>query len=1007
MMDREEYYRFKIYSFFHDPPDKALILKLVNHEERGKKYSEILIGKDFDPDGKLWMHVEEADRFASGLDREIFLKDMEVNFRQNPAIRHPLSGVEINLGEFGPIDKNYENHIAPQRLENLINGILEDEIKPLDSFQKKFLYLWTFLFSRLEEKDKETGYLWRLLPADTRMPNHTIENHISLVSALAPILREGKTPVLLLFTFGPIQSFIETSRKTRDLWASSNILARLSWESCRFIVEEYGPDNLIFPLLRNQPLYRKWLKDTFNIDEGFKEGEEIHASMPNKFLAIVEEDKINEIGERCKKNINEALGKIIKETIQSIEIPVQENDSIELAKEQASQYFESYWVAVPFGKSVDEAEKIIESITGKIDENCVEKKLRNFAEKSSSAYKPSSGIYYGKIYDCLERFLSFRKNLRNFKRTKQDSELKCSLCGEFSPLKLDWKQIYKNKPGLLRKPTGAEERGEELCAICFAKRAYKIRFEKSTARISNTETSKDDKIQKEISPFQPSTSDISFYPFVLEIWKVLKSNDNEKKEKILKAFSQISEEEIDVIDNKFPSALPRIYRIRNLKEKLETEFQNSFEKFLKIPSDLWYAKNQDEIDEEYKPVSSTFWKSFSEVREEICKRILNFEPSPYLAVLKMDGDNMGKWLTGENENTPSFIETLNKQDEPTTTEFSNSGLGNEKRPVTPAIHSQISGIANEFALKISRDVVIFGRDENNQPIWGHLIYSGGDDLLALIPLPWVLKIARMVRLKFCGNAVMAVMKDGPKIIKYDFGKGKGWSHYFRPDMKKGDGDEAGKVVYTMAMGTKAGISAGIAFFHNSTPLTLALEEANNALESCAKHYKWDKYNKNKDAFSISILKRSGENLVTTFPWYLKIDNNHNNCIDATNTLDTIINLLTIFDEKNSKYCLSPSFVNSIESAIEIFKDDKNWWEKQIANLKTINNFDEVDRANLNQLECAIYVSVKRHALEEKRCNVYNAIISLGKISKTLNDFINALHCAVFIARPERLSLKQE
>ena len=58
-----------------------------------------------------------------------------------------------------------------------------------------------------------------LLPADTRVPDHTIWQHLDLTAAFATALQAGEgNPALLTVSFGPVQEFIAQARTTSDLW---------------------------------------------------------------------------------------------------------------------------------------------------------------------------------------------------------------------------------------------------------------------------------------------------------------------------------------------------------------------------------------------------------------------------------------------------------------------------------------------------------------------------------------------------------------------------------------------------------------------------------------------------------------------------------------------------------------------------------------------------------------------------------------------------------------------
>ncbi|MBC8095247.1 MAG: type III-B CRISPR-associated protein Cas10/Cmr2, partial [Akkermansiaceae bacterium] len=86
--------------------------------------------------------------------------------------------------------------------------------------------------------------------------------------------------------------------------------------------------------------------------------------------------------------------------------------------------------------------------------------------------------------------------------------------------------------------------------------------------------------------------------------------------------------------------------------------------------------------------------------------------SPYYAVLAMDGDHMGKWLSG----------------------------GKTAGEITQEWHASFSGQLSDFALNIVRNIV-----ESHH---GRLIYAGGDDVLAMLPATHALECALELHAKF-------------------------------------------------------------------------------------------------------------------------------------------------------------------------------------------------------------------------------------------------------------------
>ena len=79
--------------------------------------------------------------------------------------------------------------------------------------------------------------------------------------------------LMLMFTIGPVQSFIEAARKTEDLWMGSYILSYLVAKAMDKI---RGEDvELIYPAIRSQSSFDFWKQQSF-----------ITPSFPNLFLAI-------------------------------------------------------------------------------------------------------------------------------------------------------------------------------------------------------------------------------------------------------------------------------------------------------------------------------------------------------------------------------------------------------------------------------------------------------------------------------------------------------------------------------------------------------------------------------------------------------------------------------------------------------------------------------------------------------------------------------------------------
>lgn len=112
----------------------------------------------------------------------------------------------------------------------------------------------------------------------------------------------------------------------------------------------------------------------------------------------------------------------------------------------------------------------------------------------------------------------------------------------------------------------------------------------------------------------------------------------------------------------------------------------------------------------------------------------------------MDGDGMGKWLNGTHEDLANFEAMLH----PKALEQLKGNQGwqkvlGQKRLISPSLHAAISQALAKFTLNCVPYVV-------EELHFGRLVYAGGDDVLAFLPLVEVLSAARELRALFSGEA---------------------------------------------------------------------------------------------------------------------------------------------------------------------------------------------------------------------------------------------------------------
>jgi hypothetical protein len=223
------------------------------------------------------------------------------------------------------------------------------------------------------------------------------------------------------------------------------------------------------------------------------------------------------------------------------------------------------------------------------------------------------------------------------------------------------------------------------------------------------------------------------------------------------------------------------------------------------------------------------------------------QPLPYVAILAMDGDSMGEWISGAK--SPVWREQLAKE----AIEYFDRSPGVLRqvlaapRHVSPSYHLQFSGALANFSLHLAAAIVEF--------FDGQLIYSGGDDVLAMLPAERALGCAQALRMAFRGDPGLSKVFPGALRAKDDAwgfvaldGGWEGWSRLQRASLPRG--------YQLIVPGKNADISAGIAIGHMHTPLQNLVEAARQAEKDAKRDTEQGGYG--KSAFAVHLYKRSGE-----------------------------------------------------------------------------------------------------------------------------------------------------
>ncbi len=715
----EKFWKDKLMAFLHDPPCKCF--DIGGHEQIADGFRKGIGFTDEDQtDFKAEDHIASAaDRFPFPVGKCTAKFTGGADFPFN----HPFCNSTLSFKV--PIETS---ELAEEKFQVAIGGVPSS----LD-WQSKFYLYWRRWPEESARQDQRLAYL----PADTRLPDHTIWNHMSLTSAFAACKNgEGRLkPAFLHFQIGPVQEFIAAAKSTRDLASGSYLLAWITAHAIKAITDDIGPDNVIFPALRGQPVFDLLHQPLFQqIQLTGKNGKDetlweriygvahdpdgvkklLRPTLPNRFCVLVPEDRGEELARQAEAAVHKALreaGDLVwpeiakgycakdgdKETREW-----EAFDPTEIDRERWDRQLELFpqitWSVTSWEKLSHNSADLPEGLK----ENVALAMKVPESDQRKSFYPLNQGFFWQEhLADSLAE-MAMRRNLRDFEQLDTDKHQD----GSFKDRLTGRDEVIGQTP---------------YSAISLIKRFF---------------------------------------------------------------FRHVIKPQIECSERVF-----------------------------------WDAAGYEDT------------RSIAErnrLSDEELKKKKTISANPYIAVIAMDGDHMGKWMSGENAR-PLLEKLAGKAPE----YFKTLGLNGEvKRALTPSYHAQFSEALANFALHVADKVV--------SAYEGQLIYAGGDDVLAMLPSSEALECAFALRCCFRGEALP--------------------EHIARRLSDKGIYSERGNgfldtgVGFPLMMpGLDADVSCGIVVGHYSHPLQSLVREA-QAAEKRAK----SETGYNRSAFAVSLVKRSGE-----------------------------------------------------------------------------------------------------------------------------------------------------
>lgn len=447
------------------------------------------------------------------------------------------------------------------------------------------------------------------------------------------------------FTLGPVQGFVAQARRTRDFWAGSFLLSWLAGVAICAVEKQGG--KIIFPI-PNQNFLDAILGKN-------KEAKPQQGGIPNRFMADIS---------NCQKFDGNAVTNAVKQAWLAIADKVWEKDRQGL--EQQGYLTKEIW----------------------------ERQNNNFWDMSWV-------ITEGRDTSALDK----RKNFRTH-TTSVEGGYKCMMM-----------EGYQELSGATDKNSGKKRRNywvnlvqlihskdigetEELCAIAYIKRRFVHTFKDVKKPIEvngNTLTIHGWQLPHNV----PSVAYMASVPWLKNLLENQSYMDDFKQ-----VLNHIDEMKYfsDVDINERAESKNHVKTIQQIINDTKIDLKE-----ISLDGNIYYQTFWDNIGnfvadkQNYDGKIDDYRPKIKSALSKLYDKMDDFEPSPYYAILLMDGDSLGKQMSHE-----------------------------ARQPI-------ISEALDNFTQQ-AQEIV-----RNND---GFLIYAGGDDVLALLSLDDAIKTANQLRIAY-------------------------------------------------------------------------------------------------------------------------------------------------------------------------------------------------------------------------------------------------------------------
>jgi CRISPR-associated protein Cmr2 len=627
-----------------------------------------------------------------------------------------------------------------------------------------------------------------------------------------------REPYLLKVSLTPVQTFIGMARTSRDLWLGSMLLAELAFQAMTPFIEQYGPTCILYPDLRANPRMDLWLKDQDMIDalpEGARDPSSFAALVPNSFVAVVprgrtgdsEVPDLGDLAAKAEQQVRkrwETLQQIVRRWLTTQLGASPHWQAIWDRQHREADVIRTRWVAVPwlpggkqtnyrFGPIFPYSDRHVPPLPAETPADTGIRQVREqrllpwvpaalwqisettrgvFGRANNGILNCERGFDFAVTHAMLRSVHDARKQVASWPKETAETGVKCTLCGLRSALTeapaagaqgvdslTETARIFWSDKRLDPDGTGAER----LCAVC-AMRRFAVEADANLEGINHVWATEVEATTLGTGPDKPrvpfpSTSAIAAQAFLLELVRRATPDVIAAARRVVDAHRNEG-----LTPTQFSRALVRLALAEAIAK--ERDPSGALTELLRIePQECLYPdalhsqlamrrRRSNATGPRRSSVTSSLENAVSDLLTLAKDRLDLKPPGSRIAVVKVDGDSLGRLIEGDPDAVGArwsdvlHPDTLEKiLADPTCQQAGWPLLADVPRMTGPSLNAFISRTLGEFAHRIVPWVV-------ECEFAGRLIYAGGDDVLALVPVDQALDLAARLQQLYSAHWVI-------------------------------------------------------------------------------------------------------------------------------------------------------------------------------------------------------------------------------------------------------------